>query len=115
MVRTYNGAVTAGLGIAVLRYIRLAGTFLEREVLSPVMNTMLKTPGIDTQRYELHRRLENLKARHEADPLASRNADLVEETRLILRELQELDLDDLLRSSMEGGSEAVKLSADRRR
>ena len=65
----------------------------------------MATPGYGAEREELNRRHQKLGARLEAEPPEVSDASLVEELRVITWELQELDLDDLLRSSMEGGSE----------
>lgn len=62
------------------------------------------TPGSDAEREELNRRYQKLRVRLEAEPRDDRDA-ILEEMRAIMWELQELNLDDQLRSSMDGGSE----------
>ena len=62
------------------------------------------TPGIDAEREELKRRHQELRVRLEAAQLGDRDT-ILEEMRVIMWELQELNLDDQLRSSMDGGSE----------
>ena len=62
------------------------------------------TPGIDAEREELNRQHQELRVRLEAEPADSRDSILAE-MRVIMWELQELNLDDQLRSSMDGGSE----------
>ena len=62
------------------------------------------TPGIDGEREELNRQHQELRVRLEAEPADSRDSILAE-MRVIMWELQELNLDDQLRSSMDGGSE----------
>jgi len=62
------------------------------------------TPGSDAEREELNRRYQKLRVRLEAEPRDDRDA-IHEEMRTIMWELQELNLDDQLRSSMDGGSE----------
>ena len=63
------------------------------------------TPGSDAEREEFNRRYQKLRVRLEAEPPDDRDA-ILEEMRAIMWELQELNLDDQLRSSMDGGSEA---------
>ena len=63
------------------------------------------TPGSDAESEELNRRYQKLRVRLEAEPRDDRDA-ILEEMRAIMWELQELNLDDQLRSSMDGGSEA---------
>ena len=63
------------------------------------------TPGSDAEREELNRRHRELRVRLEAEPPDDRDA-IHEEMCAIMWELQELNLDDQLRSSMDGGSEA---------
>ena len=62
------------------------------------------TPGSDAEREELNRRYQELRVRLEAEPPDDRDT-ILEEMRAVMRELQELNLDDQLRSSMDGGSE----------
>ena len=62
------------------------------------------TPGIDAEREELNRQHQELRVRLEAEPADSRDSILAG-MRVIMWELQELNLDDQLRSSMDGGSE----------
>ena len=62
------------------------------------------TPGSDAEREELNRRHQELRVRLEAEPADDRDT-ILEEMRAIMWELQELNLDDQLRSSMDGGSE----------
>ena len=62
------------------------------------------TPGSDAESEELNRRYQKLRVRLEAEPRDDRDA-ILEEMRAIMWELQELNLDDQLRSSMDGGSE----------
>ena len=62
------------------------------------------TPGSDAEREELNRRHQKLRVRLEAEPPDDRDT-ILEEMRVIMWELQELNLDDQLRSSMDGGSE----------
>lgn len=62
------------------------------------------TPGSDAEREELNRRHQELRVRLQAAPPDDRDT-ILEEMRVIMRELRELNLDDRLRSSMDGGSE----------
>lgn len=62
------------------------------------------TPGTDAEREELNRRHQELRVRLETEPADNRDSILAE-MRVIKWELQELNLDDQLRSSMDGGSE----------
>ena len=58
----------------------------------------------DAGREELNRRRQELNQRLLAAPPDERN-EILEEIDEIARQLRELDLDDRIRSSMEGGSE----------
>lgn len=58
----------------------------------------------EAQREELNRRAQELSKRLTIAPSAQRD-EILEEMTEMGRELQELSLDDRLRSSMEGGSE----------
>ena len=62
------------------------------------------TPGSDAEREELNRRHQELRVRLEAAQPGDRDT-ILEEMRVIMWELRELNLDDQLRSSMDGGSE----------
>ncbi len=65
---------------------------------------LMVTPGSDTEREELNRRHQELRVRLQAAPSDDRDT-ILEEMRVIMRKLRELNLDDRLRSSMDGGSE----------
>ena len=58
----------------------------------------------DAGREELNRRYEGLKERLSAAPPDERD-EILKEIDEIARQLRELDLDDRIQSSMEGGSE----------
>ncbi len=62
------------------------------------------TPGSDAERDELNRRHQELSVRLQAAPPDDRDT-ILEGMRVIMLELRELNLDDRLRSSMDGGSE----------
>ncbi len=64
----------------------------------------MTTPESDTEREELSRRRQNLNERLLAAPPDERN-QILKEIDEIVRQLRELDLDDRIQSSMEGGSE----------
>ncbi len=64
----------------------------------------LTSPANDSEREELNRRSQGLRERLSTTPPAERD-EVVREMNEIARQLRELDLDDRLRSSMEGGSE----------
>ncbi len=61
-------------------------------------------PDNDSEREELNRRSQGLRERLSTAPPAERD-EVLKELNEIAGQLRELDLDDRLRSSMEGGSE----------
>ncbi len=64
----------------------------------------MTTPDSDTEREELSRRRQELNDRLSAAPPDERD-EILKEIVEIARQLRELDLDNRIQSSMEGGSE----------
>ena len=64
----------------------------------------MTTPDNDAEHEELNRRYQALNERLSAAPPDERN-EILKEIDEIARQLRELDLDDRIQSSMEGGSE----------
>ena len=71
---------------------------------TPLEDRHLTWPDNDSEREELNRRSQELRERLSTAPPAERD-EVLKEMNEIGRQLRELDLDDRLRSSMEGGSE----------